>query len=73
MGDNELTSDLIDEGKELIRRGESHDVTRHMTKCVVSQLTCVGSDYIFLLVVANCFGQRNENNKELRMERTDEE
>ena len=23
MGDNEMTSDLIDEGKELIRRGES--------------------------------------------------
>lgn len=66
VGDSEMTSDLIDEGKELIRRGD--DVLQdRMAACGPSDCERFCSSIYFSLL------QRKESGKGLKMERTDGE
>lgn len=66
VGDSEMTSDLIDEGKELIRRGD--DVLQdRMAACGPSDCERFCSSIHFSLL------QRKESGKGLKMERTDGE
>ena len=63
LGDSEMTSDLIDEGKELIRRGERVDnihSNRILQSNTWSTTVCVSS-------------QRKGSGRGLKMERTDAE